>query len=119
MEVVMSEALVRRLLWEVRILRILVIALAIGGAGVIAQDLPLNDSPIVTRELTVARGEKGEMLRLSADRRATLELRDAEGRLRVRLGMGPKGPSMLIYDERGRATEFFGPNFGVRPLTND
>jgi hypothetical protein len=29
----MSEALVRRLLWEVRVLRILVIALAIGGAG--------------------------------------------------------------------------------------
>ena len=113
----MSEALLRRLLWEVRVLRILVIALAIGGAGVIAQ--PLNDSPIVTRELTVARREKGEMLRLSADRRATLELRDADGRLRVRLGMGPKGPSMLIYDERGRATEFFGPNFGLRPLTDD
>lgn len=115
----MSEALVRRLLWEVRVLRILVIALGVGGAGVIAQDLPLNDSPIVTRELTVARGDRGELLRLSADRRATLELRDTEGRVRVRLGMGAKGPSLLVFDERGRNVDFFAPQLRLLPLTND
>jgi hypothetical protein len=116
----MSEALVRRLLWEVRVLRIFVLCLAIGGAGVLAQDLPLNDSPLVTRELTVGRGENGESLRLSADRgAATLELRDADGRVRVRLGMSGTAPSLTTYDERGRPMEQFGPNFRVRPLTQD
>jgi len=113
----MSETLVRRLLWEVRVLRVLVLALAVGGAGVLAQDLPLNDSPIVTRELTVTRGARGDALRLSADRQATLELRDAEGRVRVWLGMTPRGPSLKVYDERGRTTEYFAPGFRVRPLT--
>jgi hypothetical protein len=115
----MSDALVRRLLWEVRVLRVLVIGLAVGGAGVVAQDLPLNDSPLLTRELTVARGEKGESLRLSADRRAMLELIDAGGRVRVRLAMGARGPALLVFDERGRSQDMFGPNFGVRPLTHD
>lgn len=115
----MSEALVRRLLWEVRVLRILVIALAIGGAGVIAQDLPANDSPLVTRELIVARGENRDTLRLSADRRNAFELVDAEGRVRVRLGLGPKGPSLLVFDERGRSYDVFSPNFSLRPLTHE
>jgi hypothetical protein len=113
----MSDALVRRLLWEVRVLRILVIAFAIGGAGVLAQDLPANDSPLVTRELLVTRGGAGETLRLSADRNRALELVDAEGRVRVRLGMSSKGPSLRVYDERGRSQEMFGPDFRLRPLT--
>jgi len=113
----MTDALVRRLLWEVRVLRILVLALMVGGAGVLAQDLPANDSPLVTRELLVARGEQGETLRLSADRRRALEFLDAEGRVRVRLAMGPTGPSLLVFDSRGRSQDIFGPSFGVRPLT--
>jgi hypothetical protein len=113
----MSEALVRRLLWEVRLLRILVIVLGIGGASIMAQDVPLNDSPILTRELTVARRDKGESFRLSADRRATLELRDEEGRVRVRLGLTAKGPSLLVFDERGRSQEMFGPSYRTLPLT--
>jgi hypothetical protein len=113
----MTDALVHRLLWEVRVLRILVLALAVGGAGVLAQDLPANDSPIVTRELVVARGEQGETLRLSADRRQALELVDADGRVRVRLAMGSTGPSLLVFDARGRSQEMFSPSFGVRPIT--
>ena len=113
----MSDALVRRLLWEVRVLPILVVASLIGGAGVLAQDLPANDSPLVTRELIVARGTDNETLRLSANRNAALELVDAEGRVRVRLGMGSRGPSLLVIDERGRSEDLLAPGFRVRPLT--
>lgn len=78
----MSEALVRRLLWEVRVLRILVIALAIGGTGVIAQVLPLNDSPIVTRELTSPAARKARCYGsapIDAPRSSCVTPRDACG----------------------------------------
>jgi len=35
----------------------------------------------------------------------------------VRLAMGPNGPSLLVFDSRGRSQDIFGPSFGVRPLT--
>jgi hypothetical protein len=114
----MSDALLKRLLWEVRVLRVLVLGLALGGgATLVAQNTPENDSPLLTRELTVARRDSKESIVLGAEWRPTLEMRDEGGRVRIRMTLGPNGPSLQVYDERGRSDDIFDLKPRLRPLT--
>jgi hypothetical protein len=113
----MPDAVLRRLLWEVRVLRVLVLALAVGGVSLAARQGEPNDGPLVTTELTVKRADKTESLVLGTEPKPRLELRDEKGRVRVRLSMMANEPAMIVYDENGKADNIFDPKPRVRQLT--
>ena len=46
----------------------------------------------------------------------TLSFSDQDGRVRLRLGLGPRGATLEVVDENGKSHEFLGPPT-VRPAT--